>query len=115
MPRLIIKLENLIILITAVYFYYTSKGDWIIFAVLLLAPDISMIGYLIDKKIGSITYNLFHNYILPSIILLVGLTITSTIIQHIALILYTHVALDRLLGFGLKYPTDFKQTHIQKL
>ncbi|MBI2443419.1 MAG: DUF4260 family protein [Candidatus Levybacteria bacterium] len=30
-------------------------------------------------------------------------------------ILLAHVGMDRFLGFGLKYPTHFKQTHLQKL
>jgi hypothetical protein len=36
-----------------------------LFLVLLFTPDISMIGYLKDKKLGAIFYNLGHNLILP--------------------------------------------------
>jgi hypothetical protein len=33
--------------------------------------------------------------------------------MQIALIWLAHIGLDRMLGYGLKYPTEFKDTHMQ--
>lgn len=82
---------------------------------MLLVPDISMIGYLIDKKLGAIIYNSVHNYILPFLIFLVGIHVENPYILLAAIVLMGHVGMDRMLGFGLKYPSNFKNAHTQKL
>jgi len=33
----------------------------------------------------------------------------------ISLIWIAHIGIDRVLGYGLKYPTAFKDTHLQKV
>lgn len=116
MNRKILQLEGLVFLLTALYFYYIFNGNWILFAVLLFTPDISMVGYFVNKKIGALLYNLVHNYVLALLIIAGGFFIfENSLLISLGLILFAHVALDRFLGFGLKYPTDFKGTHLQKL
>ena len=102
-------------LLTALFLYNQTSGNWLLFALLLFTPDISMVGYLKNKKLGTITYNLGHNYILAFAILIWGLINSNNFIVSLGLILMAHVGLDRFLGFGLKYQGDFKDTHIQKL
>lgn len=115
MVKKILHLEGLVILIASLYFYYATNGSWWLLILLLLAPDLSMIGYLKDKKLGAITYNLVHNYVLSIVLIAVGLLSQNPLIIQIGLILTAHIAMDRMLGFGLKYPTNFKDTHLQKV
>ncbi len=74
-----------------------------------------MVGYLINNELGSVVYNLGHNYILGLIVTLAGITFHANLLIGFGIIIVTHVGLDRLLGFGLKYPTKFKDTHLQKV
>lgn len=115
MVKKILHLEGLVILATSLYLYYVTNGSWWLLILLLLAPDLSMIGYLKDKKLGAITYNLVHNYVLSLVLIAVGLISQNSLIIQIGLILTAHIAMDRMLGFGLKYPTNFKDTHLQKV
>jgi hypothetical protein len=82
---------------------------------LWLVTDISMVGYLKDKKAGAISYNLVHNYILGLLVTFLGLWQNNNFVVSLGVILISHVGLDRFLGFGLKYPSNFKDSHIQKL
>lgn len=74
-----------------------------------------MIGYLKNKKIGSIIYNLGHNYLLAIALVILGNLTPYDWMVTLGIILFAHVSLDRALGYGLKYPDDFKNTHTQKL
>lgn len=115
MVRKVLHLEGLAIFLAAVYLYYLLSADWLLFVILLFTPDISMIGYVKNTQIGAITYNLVHNYALAILVAFIGVLLGSNLVISLGLILLAHVGLDRLLGFGLKYPTHFKQTHLQKL
>lgn len=85
------------------------------FAILLFAPDISTIGYLKNKRLGALVYNLVHNFVLCFILIFSGIFLGEEILISLGLILSAHIGLDRLIGYGLKYPTDFKDTHMQKV
>jgi hypothetical protein len=74
-----------------------------------------MIGYVKNKKLGAVIYNLVHNYILGLVIIFISMFLQDVIVLEIGVILLAHVAMDRFFGFGLKYSTHFKDTHIQKL
>lgn len=115
MVKNILRLESLLFLLGSLYFYYLLSGNWMLFFLFLLLPDVSMIGYLKSKRLGSITYNLIHNFTLPLLMIAVGFLLNNLTTHALGLILLAHVAMDRLLGFGLKYPTAFKDTHMQKL
>jgi len=111
----LLHLEGLAVFVAALYFYYYTNGNWWFFAVLILFPDVSMIGYLINKKLGAMTYNLVHNYLLAMALIFISLISQNIIFIHLGLILAAHVGMDRMLGFGLKYPYKFKETHMQKV
>ncbi|MBV1933275.1 MAG: DUF4260 domain-containing protein [Parvibaculaceae bacterium] len=111
-PKLILRVEGLAVLATACFFYARADYSWGLFALLFLVPDISMVGYLVNKQVGSIFYNLAHNYIFPAAMLVYGEYISSEILVFCALIWIAHVGFDRLLGYGLKYRTAFKYTHL---
>ena len=102
-------------LFTACVFYHQVHGSWLSFGLLFLTPELSMLGYLVNKKAGAACYNLVHTYTAPltllSILWLWGLSFAS----WICLIWCAHVGFDRLLGYGLKYESGFKDTHLQRV
>ncbi|MDP3941041.1 MAG: DUF4260 domain-containing protein [bacterium] len=115
MVRKVLHLEGLAIFFAALYLYHLLSADWLIFLILLLTPDISMVGYIKNTRLGAVTYNIVHNYALGIIVSGIGLLVGNTFFTSLGLILLAHVGIDRFLGFGLKYPTHFKETHLQKV
>ncbi|MGH7202954.1 MAG: DUF4260 domain-containing protein [Candidatus Levyibacteriota bacterium] len=115
MVKKILHIEGLVFFLTALFLYQQIHGNWWVFLLFLFAPDISMVGYLKNRKIGALFYNLIHNYILSFALIGIGLWLKNVIGSEVGIILLAHVGLDRLLGFGLKYTTDFKETHMQRL
>lgn len=115
MGKRIIHLEGNIVLIAAIYIYALNEFSWLIFLLLFLAPDVSMLAYLINNHIGARVYNLFHTYIVSISLILIGNFLKLDVLLMIGLIWTAHIGMDRMLGYGLKYKTSFKDTHIQKL
>jgi hypothetical protein len=111
-PLPFLHLEGAAALAVSVYLYHWSHGSWLLFALLFLAPDLSMVGYLIDAQAGSITYNAIHTYAGPLLLAAYSLGTDHHTAFLIALIWISHLGFDRLLGYGLKYPTQFKDTHL---
>jgi len=85
------------------------------FLLCLLLPDLSMIGYFVNVRVGAWSYNLFHTYILSALPLIYGIAAHSEWSLAAGLIWTAHIGMDRLLGYGLKYPTHFKDTHVLKV
>jgi hypothetical protein len=110
-PITLLRLENLAIMSAATLSYALLHADWQLFAVLFLIPDLSMAGYLLNPKFGSIVYNIGHWYVLPIILFGYGI-LTKSAFLPVGLIWIVHIAFDRTLGFGLKYPGNFKDTHL---
>lgn len=114
-PVVLVRLESAAILALALYLYGKFGESWILFAVLFLIPDLTIPIYFVNKQAGSAAYNLVHFYACPA--LLVGIAVGggSDLLLSLGLIWFAHIGADRMLGLGLKYPIDFKQTHIQRL
>lgn len=112
-PGLLLRLESLALLAGTVAVYARVAPDWLLFALLLFAPDVAMIGYLRDVKTGSMIYNLGHTLAFSLALAAFGAAAASTLAVQLGLIWTAHIALDRVLGYGLKYPTHFKDTHLQ--
>lgn len=112
---LLIRLEWLAVLIMAVAAYWSGGYAWWIFALLILAPDLTMIGYLAGPYIGAITYNVVHTVIAPLALAALGLWFGLDWALQIAIILLAHIAIDRALGYGLKLSTGFKDTHMGRI
>ena len=111
-PKFLLRAEGLMVLGLVVVLFWRGGYSWVLFAVLFLVPDISMLGYLINPKVGAMTYNAVHNYIGAVLLALVGLIADNRICAAISLIWAAHIGFDRLLGYGLKYPTAFGDTHL---
>lgn len=114
-PAFLLRFEGVALLALAVLLYWLNGGSWLLFALLLLAPDASMLGYLAGSKTGAAVYNTFHNYVPPAVLVAFGLLAGSPLAASLALIWFAHIGMDRMLGYGLKYPTEFKDTHLGRI
>ena len=90
-------------------------AEWPWFVVLLLAPDISMVGYLIGPHAGAIAYNIVHNWATAGVVLGIGLALSVPGLVLVGVLLVAHVGMDRAFGYGLKYPTAFQDTHLGRI
>jgi Domain of unknown function (DUF4260) len=111
----LLRLEWLAVLAASLVAYGLAGFSWWLFALLILAPDLSMLGYLGGPRIGAFTYNAVHTLIAPGIVALAAWLFASPFSMALALILVAHIAADRALGYGLKYASGFKDTHLGKI
>jgi hypothetical protein len=114
-PRILLRAEGLALLLGALVLYFHADFSWLLLVVLFLAPDVSFAAYLAGPSIGAAGYNLVHTMVLPIGLGVVGVLADSDAAQAGALIWLAHIGIDRLLGYGLKYPTAFKDTHLQRV
>src|SRR5687767_708667 len=84
----------------AVWLYTGGSPLWLVPALLL--PDVSMVGYLANSRVGALAYNLVHNWTLALLVLGLGRWLAID-------------GMDRALGYGLKLPTDFRDTHLGRI
>ena len=110
--KIIIKLEEAGILLLSVYLYtFLGYPVWL-FLALFLAPDIGMLGYLVNSRVGAFTYNIFHHKGIAILLYLAGFYLNQPVIQLTGIIMLGHSSFDRILGYGLKYKDNFKNTHL---
>jgi hypothetical protein len=113
--KTILKLEELGMFALGVFLFSQLSYQWWWFLVLLLLPDIGMLGYVINTKIGAITYNIFHHKGLAMFIYFLGIYFDIELLKLIGIILFAHAAMDRVFGYGLKYLDNFKNTHLGEI
>lgn len=113
--KTLIKLEELALFIFSIYLFSTLGFAWWWFLVLILTPDIGMIGYVANTKVGAFTYNLFHHRGIAIIVILAGVYLQNEVIQLAGIILFGHASMDRIFGYGLKFSDSFKNTHLGRL
>jgi hypothetical protein len=111
-PRLLLRTEGAALLAVSVLLYAKFGSAWGLFIVLLLAPDIGMSGYVRTTRLGAATYNAFHTYVPPAILVTAAVLTGSTIVWSIGLVWFAHIGMDRALGYGLKYGDSFQHTHL---
>jgi uncharacterized protein DUF4260 len=111
--RLWLRLEGLVVLVLAVYLYARDGHSWVVFATLFLLPDVSFAAYFSGPRVGAAVYNVAHSYVGP-LLLAVGLLTAGAPLLW-TLIWVAHVGFDRALGYGLKYPTVFADTHLRRI
>ncbi|MFZ3218197.1 MAG: DUF4260 domain-containing protein [Candidatus Acidiferrales bacterium] len=112
-PRWLLHMEGACVLALTVVLYRAGHFHWWLFALLLLAPDVSMLGYVWNARAGATLYNLAHTACLPVLLLAAAVAGPFPGLEPYALIWLAHLGMDRMLGYGLKYPTQFRDTHLQ--
>lgn len=114
--KAVLKIEELAEFIFGIVLFNLTSFAWWWFPALILLPDLSMLGYLINNRVGAITYNFFHHKALGIFIFLLGwILLEKDWIALTGIILFAHSAMDRFFGYGLKYEKGFKFTHLGEL
>jgi len=114
-PKTWLRLEGGFGFISCTIIYFYLGLNIYIFLACLFLPDIFMLGYLINSKVGAFIYNIGHVFIFPLILFMLAVITTKKVFLAMALIWAAHIFLDRMLGYGLKYKEGFKITHLHKL
>lgn len=115
LPRLLLHAEGAAVAIAAVALYLYDDHPWWLLLALALAPDLSMLGYLAGPRIGAFSYDTVHAYIGPVAVTTVGVVSEAETATAVGLVWLAHIGVDRALGYGLKYPTSFKDTHLGRV
>jgi|SRR5690625_3111795 len=113
--KILLHLEGLAVLFLSIYLYGYFQFNWFLFIVLLFVPDIAIVGYAVSNKVGAYVYNMAHTYTVAIVILIIGLILKSEILFSIGLIWTAHIGMDRMVGYGLKYSTSFKDNHLNRM
>ena len=113
--RLLLRLEGLAAFIAALLAYHALNRTWWLFVILFLTPDLSFAAYGLGPRIGATVYNAVHAYVTAAVAALLGYALAQPILIAIAVIWIAHIGMDRALGYGLKYPTGFGDTHLGRI
>jgi hypothetical protein len=117
LPTTFQRIENISIALLALLVYTRLGFEWWWLPILFIAFDLSTLGYLVSPKVGALMYNAVHNYLVPVGALLLGYASgnTPSWLFMICLVWIFHIATDRVMGYGLKYPDEFGHTHLGKI
>ncbi|WP_242630931.1 DUF4260 family protein [Variovorax paradoxus] len=113
--RTLLRLEGVVVLGAAVAAYAQFGAGWGMFALLLLAPDLALLGYLAGPRVGAALYNAAHSHVGAVALLVLGALAAMPWAVAGGLIWCAHIGLDRALGYGLKYGSDFGATHLGRI
>lgn len=121
LPRLLnggvlnlLRAEGLVVFVLCTATYFHLGGDWLVYLVLFLAPDLAMIGYVLGPKMGAVIYNIIHTYVSPAVLAGAGFYFAADVLP-LALIWAAHIGMDRVCAYGLKYPDAFASTHLNQI
>lgn len=112
---IIVRAEHLAIFAAGVVLWLANEGPPLLLIPAWILVDASMVGYLRGPLLGSITYNAAHNLVLPLVLIGIGWWTGIGWLVLAGAVFITHVGLDRALGYGLKLPTDFRDTHLGRI
>jgi len=104
--KTLIKLEELTLVVLSFYLFLTLDYAWWWFPLLFFVPDASMIGYLINPKVGAVSYNFIHHKALAVVLYLLGSLALLPALQLAGLVMFGHSSFDRVLGFELQQTTS---------
>jgi len=110
-----LRLEAFAAFAAATAIYAWNGFSWPGFALLFLAPDLAMLAYFVGPRAGALAYNLAHSIALALALTLAGFFSGLAIAAAGGLIWIAHIGIDRALGYGLKYPTGFHDTHLGQI
>jgi len=111
----LLRLEEVGQFILAILLFSSLPYSWWVFPLFILLPDISMAGYIHNTQTGSRIYNFFHHKGLGVLIYGIGIWMGQPVLLLAGIIIFGHAAMDRIFGYGLKFPDDFKNTHLGRI
>ncbi len=109
------RIEAAFLFIVSTLLYIYLDYSLLLFVPVLFLIDVSMVGYLFSKSVGAYIYNVGHSFIVPSILLGIGIPATNNLLIGLGLIWLSHIGMDRALGYGLKRRTAFTDTHLGQI
>lgn len=110
--RSLLRLEGAAVAVAGLLVWAGLDGGWWKFALLFLVPDLSMAGYLWGSRVGAAVYNAAHSYALPLMLSLAGGMLDHRALMLTGAIWIAHIGFDRALGYGLKFASGFRDTHL---
>jgi hypothetical protein len=113
--KFLLRTEEALLFLLGLYLFGLLPYSWWWFPALLLLPDLGMLGYLTGNITGAFFYNLFHHRGLAVCCYLLGVYLSLPLLQLAGVVLFAHVAMDRALGYGLKYEKGFRYTHLGQI
>jgi Domain of unknown function (DUF4260) len=57
LPPVLLRIEGATLLALSALLYGLNEGSWLLFVLLFLVPDVSMLGYLAGSRVGAASYN----------------------------------------------------------
>ena len=111
----LLKLEELSLLGLALFLFYGLDYGWGWYALLFLTPDLSMVGYLANPRLGAWTYNLIHHKGLAVVLYVLGSLLSIPWLMFAGTLLLGHSSFDRVFGYGLKHEDAFQNTHLGRI
>jgi len=115
LPTAILRVEGVAILGLAVFLYARGDYGWLLFALLLLVPDMGLLGYAAGPRAGAMAYNAVHTTVGPAVLAAIGILAGSPRVVSVALVWFAHIGMDRSLGYGLKHTSGFRDTHLGRI
>jgi hypothetical protein len=107
----VLQLEGAAVLVVCLVLFGRSDVSWWLFVATILVPDLAMIGYLAGQRTGAAIYNAAHWYGWPLLLWV----LVPAVPAWVSLVWAAHIGMDRMLGYGLKHPTGFRDTHLGRI
>lgn len=115
LPRALLHLEGAVVAVVAVTLYLWAGHPWWLLLALALAPDLAMVAYALGPRVGATAYDVAHTYALAVPLAALGVVADVDAAVQVGLVWSAHIGVDRAVGYGLKYPTRFEDTHLQRV
>ena len=113
--KTLLKTEELAEALFALAVFASLPYAWWVLPATFLLPDLSMVGYLAGPRVGAFCYNFAHHKAVAWAVGLGGWWLGQPVLLLAGTVLLFHSAVDRLLGYGLKYATGFRDTHLGRV
>ncbi len=111
----LLRLEGLAVAVLSALLYARTGASWGVFAALWLVPDLGMLPYFVNPRLGAYGYNALHTYVVPGALVVAALVLPSARLLPYALIWFNHIGFDRFVGYGFKYANAFRINHLNVL
>lgn len=112
---ILLRIEWIAVAVAAIFGFSLAGGSWKLFLLLILVPDLGMLGYLAGPRVGGLAYNAVHLLVWPAVLILTGVLLPQQLALQVGLIWLAHIAVDRAMGYGLKLSTGFRDTHLGRI
>ncbi len=99
----------------SIYLFSWLHVPWWYFPLLFFLPDLSIAAYAAGPRVGATVYNLIHHRALDLVLFVAGMALSAPVLSLAGVIMFSHPSLDRVLGYGLKFPDAFNNTHLGRI